>query len=88
MANSPQAIKRVRQNEKRTFRNRVPHSRMRTAIKKLLKMIASNDQQAATDFPKIAKLIDKTASKGVINQNKAARLKSRLNKKIRLLKEA
>ena len=85
MANSAQAIKRARQNKKSALRNRSQHSGLRTAIKKFLKAVLTKDEQAAATFPKVASLIDKTATKGIIHRNKAARLKSRLSSKLKAI---
>lgn len=86
MANSPQAIKRAKQNKKRALRNRIHRSRMRTAVKNLLKNIkqTEGEKQSKPDLSKVITLIDKTVTKGVIHRNTASRLKSRLNKKVKL----
>jgi len=83
LANSPQAIKRARQNKKRALHNTSQRSTMRTAIKKILKMLESGDKSAAsTAFPNTASFIDKVAGRKLIHRNRAARLKSRLQKRI------
>lgn len=84
MANTPQAKKRARQSEQRRQHNASRRSAMRTFIKKVLKAIASGDKTAAqTAFQKAEPVIDRTARKGLIHPNKAARHKSRLNQHIR-----
>lgn len=88
MANSPQAIKRAKQNKRNAVRNRVHLSRMRTAIKKLLKAVETKEKEAGSDFNAVVSLIDHTASKGVIHPNQASRLKSRINKKLKLSQNA
>ncbi len=86
MANSAQAKKRARQNEKRRQRNTGARSMMRTYIKNTLKAIASGDKAAAeTAYKEAAPIIDRMSGKGLIHQNKAARQKSRLNKHIRAM---
>jgi small subunit ribosomal protein S20 len=48
--------------------------------------VKANDlTKAAAELPSAAKRLDQAAAKGVIHKNKAARLKSRLAKKIRKL---
>ena len=47
MANSPQAKKRVRQNEKRFAVNKARRSRIRTYLRKVEEAIASGDKDAA-----------------------------------------
>ena len=57
---------------------------MRTAIKKVIKAIASGDQGAADQAYKSAvPVIDRIADKGLIHKNKAARHKSHLNRHVR-----
>ncbi len=86
MANSAQAKKRVRQAEKARSRNASQRSSMRTSVKKVLKAIDSNDLSAATEAYRYATtLLDRAARKGLIHKNKAARLKSRLNVKVKAL---
>lgn len=84
MANSPQARKRVRQNHKRTLHNASQRSEVRTAIKNTLKSIKSNDKPAAEEsFKRAVVMIDRAAGRRIIHPNKAARLKSRLHKKVK-----
>ena len=73
------AEKRERQNRKRRLRNRAAKSTMKTAIKKFNEAVASGDVASATSNLALSlKLIDSTASKGVIHKNTADRKKSRL----------
>ena len=61
-------------------------SKLRTKIKNVVNGIDQNDKEAATAAYKDAvPVIDSMASKGIIKKNKAARHKSRLNKKIKSL---
>lgn len=84
MANSRQAKKRARQNEKRRLSNKWQKSRMVTYIKKVLSSIqAGNKSQAQEDYKAAVSLIDRMALRGLIHKNKADRHKSRLNKKIK-----
>ncbi len=84
MANSPQARKRARQNEKRDLHNRSLRSAMRTTIKKVLAAIKdSNKDQAQAELKTAAAKIDNLAGKGLLHSNKAARIKSRLNKRVK-----
>ena len=84
MANSPQARKRAIQEIKRRARNLSQRSEMRTAIKSVLKAVSANDKSAAaTAFKAATKKIDTLANKNVIHANKAARIKSRLNKRVK-----
>ena len=84
MANSPQARKRAKQNSVRRLANHSQRSAVRTAIKKLVTAIESGDQAAANEALKAsASKIDKATIKGLHHKNLAARLKSRLNKRVR-----
>ena len=86
MANSPSARKRANQAEQRRQRNASRRSMMRTYIKATVAAIASSDKSAAeTAFKKVVPVLDRSAAKGLISKNKAARHKSRLNKRIKLL---
>lgn len=61
-------------------------SRMRTKIKDVLKACDAGNQDAATAAYKDAvPVIDSMINKGIVNKNKAARHKSRLNKRIQAM---
>ncbi len=84
MANSPSAIKRARQAKKRRQRNVDHRSKFRTYVKGVVYSIESGDKQAAEEAYQVAvPIIDSMVNKGIIHKNKAARHKSRLNKRIR-----
>jgi small subunit ribosomal protein S20 len=85
MAHSASAKKRIRQSEKARLRNKSYKSRMKTYIKKFLTSLEQENKEAAVEAYKMAaKIIDRTASKGVIHKNAAARRKSRLSKKLKV----
>lgn len=84
MPTTKSAEKRVRQNEKRRRRNRAWKTRAREARKKVLEAI-ENEEDADTvrELEREAvRLLDRAAGKGVFHENKSARLKSRLQKKV------
>ena len=86
MANSAQARKRARQAENRRQRLAGQRSMLRTHIKNVLKAVAAGDAEAAqAAFQKAVPVIDKSAGKGLIHKNKAARHKSRLGQHVRAL---
>ena len=86
MANTAQSRKRARQAEKRRQGNASYRSMFRTFIKKVLTAIKAGDKKQAEEAYKDAvALIDKSAGKGLIHKNKAARHKSRLNTRIRAM---
>lgn len=84
MANSPQAKKRARQNDKRRKHNASLRSMVRTYIKKVVAAIDAGDaEKAKTAYAEAVPVIDRMADKGIIHKNKAARHKSRLNAQIK-----
>lgn len=86
MANTPQARKRAHQNVERRQHNHSRRSHMRTEVKKVIRAIRRGDREAAESAYKSAvPIVDRTAGKGLIPKNRAARYKSRLNKRIQEL---
>lgn len=86
MANSPQARKRARQNDKRRLHNASMRSMARTYMKKVIAAIESGDAEAAkAAYLAAVPVIDRFADKGVMHKNKAARHKSRFNAQIKAL---
>jgi small subunit ribosomal protein S20 len=82
VANIKSQIKRNKQNEKRRLRNKAVRSELRTRTKKAVDAVA-NGAEGADDAVRLAvKRIDKSATKGVIHKNQAARRKSRLMKRL------
>jgi len=79
MAHSRTARKRVRQNEAHRALNKWRKGTMRDALKEFQdKILHGSVDEAKTAFRKVSKIIDRTASRGVIHKNQAARRKSRL----------
>jgi small subunit ribosomal protein S20 len=86
LANSAQARKRARQAELNRKRNASQRSMLRTHIKNVVKAIEAGDAAAAqAAYGKAVPVIDKSAGKGLIHKNKAARHKSRLSQHLRAL---
>lgn len=86
MANSAQAKKRARQNDKHRIHNASQRSMMRTYLKRVDVAIVAKDKTAANEaFTQAMSVLDNMASKGLIHKNKAARHKHRLNNKIKTL---
>ena len=89
MANTPQAKKRARQNEKARKHNASLRSMGRTYLKKVVSAIeAGNVDAAKAAYAAAVPVIDRIADKGLIHKNKAARHKSRLNTKIKAMAAA
>ncbi len=79
VSHSPSAKKRHRQSLRRGERNQARRSAARTAVRAAREAIESGDQAAAeTAVRTAAAVLDRTAQKGVIHDNNAARRKSRL----------
>jgi small subunit ribosomal protein S20 len=86
MANSPQAKKRARQNERRADVNKARRSRIRTYLRKVEEAIASGDQSAAADALKSAQPeLMRGVTKGIVHKNTASRKMSRLSKRVKAL---
>jgi len=86
VANTAQAKKRARQAEAHRARNTAQRSALRTAIKKVQKALESKDKAAAQlAFREACAAIDRSAGKGLIHKNNAARHKSHLNTRLRAL---
>ncbi|GEK91518.1 30S ribosomal protein S20 [Alkalibacterium kapii] len=82
MPNIDQTIKRQRQDEKKRENNRGQLTSMRSAKKKFLTAVDTDAENKKELYEDAVKAIDKAVSKGLIHENKAARDKSRLSKKI------
>ena len=86
MANIKSAIKRARQNKKRNILKSSQRSAVRTAVKIVENAIEKKDKKVASEaLLDDNKVLDRMAVKKVITPNKAARTKSRLNKKVKVL---
>ncbi|MBE7562035.1 30S ribosomal protein S20 [Acidithiobacillus sp. HP-6] len=86
MANTAQARKRVLQNENHRLRNASMRSRLRTYVKKVLKAVhAGNQEEARVALHAAESVIDKTAGKGIVHPNAAARTKSRLSARVKAM---
>ncbi len=86
MANIKSARKRAKQAEKTRKHNMGLRSSMRTKIKNVVKACDAGDQEAASAaFRDAVPVIDSMVNKGIVNKNKAARHKSRLNKRVKAL---
>lgn len=87
MANHFSAIKRTRQTERRTVRNRSNTSRLRSALRDMRDALTAGDKGAAEQtYRKTASALDKAIQKGVLHENTAARYKSRLSKRLAAIK--
>ena len=86
MANINSAKKRARQAEKTRKANMGLRSMMRTKVKNVVKACdAGNKDAAQAAYKEAVPVIDRMVNKHIVNKNKAARHKSRLNKRIKAL---
>lgn len=83
MANIKSAKKRISVIQKKTLRNKMIKSRVKTSIKKVDAAIAAGDKEAAKAALNAATSeLSKAASKGIYHKNTAARKISRMNKAV------
>ena len=81
MANIKSAKKRILVIRKKTLRNKMITSAVKTAMKKVVVACQAGDKALATAQLKAAvKAIDKACAKGIYHKNNASRKKSRLTK--------
>jgi small subunit ribosomal protein S20 len=86
MANTPQAKKRIRRNERRAEINGARVSRIRNFVKKVEAAIEGGDKTAAADAFKAAQPeLARGVARGVLHKNTASRKISRLSKRIAAL---
>jgi small subunit ribosomal protein S20 len=87
MANHLSALKRTRQTERRTTRNRANTSTLRTQLRDLRETIAKGDKAAAEQmYRKTVSALDKAIQKGTLHENTASRYKSRLSARVVAMK--
>lgn len=82
MAHHKSAEKRNKQSLKKRERNRTAKAALRTVIKKFNTAVATNPEEAKEILAAAVPVIAKTASRGIIHKNNAARNISRLSKKL------
>lgn len=86
MAHSLSAKKRVRQNASRRVRNRARKSMVKTQIKNLEAAITAGDvNKAQEQFKSLTKKLDKISTTSTLHKNTAARMKSRLARRVNAL---
>lgn len=85
MANNKSALKRIKTAQRNYDRNIQRKTLIKSYIKKTLTAIEEKDENLSDIFKTTVKTIDTIAQKKIIHKNKAARLKSRLSKKIQAI---
>ena len=86
MANTPQAKKRIRRNDRRAEINGARIGRIRTFVKKVEAALTSGDKDAASAALAAAQPeLQRGVSRGVLHKNTASRKFARLTKRVSAL---
>ncbi|WP_419807332.1 30S ribosomal protein S20 [Sphingomonas sp.] len=86
MANTPQAKKRIRRNQRRAEINGARVGRIRTFVKKVEAALAAGDKStAATALQQAQPELARGVAKGVLHRNTASRKFARLTKAVSAL---
>lgn len=86
MPDHKSAIKKVRQDKVRYQRNKAYRTQVRKLIIKVKHAIQEDDTDVAQAlFTKLVPILDRAVSRNLLHKNNAARMKSRLNTKIKAL---
>ena len=79
MPNTPSAIKRLKQSQKRRMHNRIAKKIIKTYTKRTLAAVAAGQlERAEADFRTTVTKIDKAGARRILHPNTAARRKSKL----------
>lgn len=82
MANTKNAKKAIKTQERRRVRNQIVKSQVKTSLRKANDLVTAKDaDNAKVRVIKAISTLDKAVAKGVIHKNQASRKKSRLMKK-------
>lgn len=68
-------LKRMRQNEKRRLRNKAYKTRIKNLVKKIAR--EKDTEKNKTTLNLLYKYVDKAVKRGIIHENKGARIKSK-----------
>ena len=86
MANTPQAKKRARQNERRAAINKARRSRIKTFLRAVEEAIESGDKEASTAALRAAQPeLMRGATKGIFHKNTVSRKISRLSARVKAI---
>jgi len=84
-----QSKKALRQSEKRAARNKIKKDEISSNKRYFRKAIEASDATKAEElYHKIGKMIDKASKNNIFHSNNAARVKSRMMKKLNALKKS
>ncbi|MBL7924888.1 MAG: 30S ribosomal protein S20 [Bacteroidia bacterium] len=84
MANHKSAEKRIRSNDTKRVRNRYQAKTTRNLLKEL--RTTKDKSKAEAMIPEVSAMLDRLAKKNVIHKNKAANLKSSIQKHVNGMK--
>ncbi len=82
MSSSKSVVKAARVGERARLQNRSIRSRMKTRVTRVEKLIGSGEEELQRATVLAVSSVDRAVKRGVIHKNKAARIKSRLTKKV------
>ena len=83
MPNTKSAKKSIRQNERRRKINLKRKKKLKTVLKEIRSLISEGKAREAKELiSQVQKTVDKSAKTNTIKENKAKRIKSRLEKAI------
>ena len=86
MATHKSALKRAKQDEVKRVRNKSYKTKVKKAIKEVKTAVADKSaEQGKQNLVKAVSIIQKTASKGIIHKNQAARKISSLTRQVNQL---
>ncbi len=83
MANHKSALKRVRSDAKKRLHNKYYHKTTRNAVAAL--RATTDKKEAEGQLSSVFSMLDKLVKRNIIHANKAANLKSSLNKHVNAL---
>ena len=87
MPNTNSAKKRLRQNEVLRDRNRSVRSAVGSQLRKVREAVTAGQlEKAEEEYREAARKLDRAGARNIIHRNRAARLKSRLQKSIKAAK--
>ena len=82
------SIKKAKQAEKRSLRNRAWKSRVKNAWKEFQRVLETREKkdrkEKESSLREVISLVDKATGKGVFHPNKAARIKSKIQREFNL----
>ncbi len=88
MPHRPSALKRLRQDKKRSKRNKAIKSRLRTEENKYDRMLQRGElEEAERQCRLLTRLLHRAAGKNVLHSNKAARKQSQFQRRLSALRE-